>query len=82
MSRDLAKTLSFACLHLMVGFTVTYAFTGSIAIASGVALVEPLVNTVVFYFHELGWRRTGHSPRDSASEHHWAPLRDPCAPSF
>ena len=57
MSRDLAKPLTFAVLHFAVGFTVSYAFTGSIAIASGIALVEPLVNTVVFYFHERGWQR-------------------------
>lgn len=57
MRHDLLKTLSFATLHFVVGFGVSYAFTGSIAIASGIALVEPLANTVVFYFHERGWRR-------------------------
>ena len=36
---------------------VSYAFTGSIAIATGIALVEPAVNTVVFFFHERAWRR-------------------------
>lgn len=59
MNRNLVKTLTFALLHLIVGFSVTYAFTGSVAIASGVALVEPLVNSAVFYFHELGWQRVG-----------------------
>ena len=57
MRRDLTKTLTFAALHFIVGFTVSYAFTGSIAIAGGIALVEPLANTVVFYFHERAWRR-------------------------
>ena len=56
MRRDFAKTLSFLALHLMVGFAVAYAFTGSVAIASGIALVEPLVNAVVFFFHERAWR--------------------------
>lgn len=55
--RDLAKTLSFLALHLIVGFTVAYAFTGSVAIAGGIALVEPLVNAVVFFFHERAWNR-------------------------
>jgi uncharacterized membrane protein len=55
--RDLAKTLSFLALHLIVGFTVAYAFTGSVALASGIALVEPLVNAVVFFFHERAWNR-------------------------
>lgn len=56
--RDLTKTLTFLALHLAVGFTVAYLFTGSVAIAGGIALVEPLVNAVVFFFHERAWRRT------------------------
>lgn len=55
--RSLAKTLTFACLHFGVGFGVTFALTGSVSIAAGVALIEPLVNTVVFYFHEQVWAR-------------------------
>lgn len=55
--RDLAKTLSYLVLHLIVGFSVAYLFTGSIAIAGGIALVEPLANAVVFFFHEKLWRR-------------------------
>jgi uncharacterized membrane protein len=38
-----------------VGFTVAYLFTGSWMIAGGIALVEPLVNAVVFFFHERAW---------------------------
>lgn len=53
--RDLAKTVSFAVLHFGVGFGVTYVLTGSVAIATGVALIEPAVNTVVFFFHERAW---------------------------
>jgi len=55
--RDLAKTLSFAALHFGVAFLVAYALTGSVAIATGIGLVEPLANTVAFYFHERAWRR-------------------------
>lgn len=59
MSRDLTKTLSFLALHLGVGFSVAYLFTGSLALAGGIALVEPLVNAVVFFFHERAWNRPG-----------------------
>ncbi|ALC13920.1 DUF2061 domain-containing protein [Sphingopyxis sp. 113P3] len=55
-SRDVAKTLSFLILHLSVGFTVAYLLTGSFAVASGIALIEPMVNAVVFFFHERAWR--------------------------
>jgi uncharacterized membrane protein len=57
MTRDIAKTLSFAVLHFSVGFGIAYLLTGSLAIATGVALLEPLVNTVVFFFHERAWKR-------------------------
>ncbi|NTZ43630.1 DUF2061 domain-containing protein [Altererythrobacter sp. SALINAS58] len=64
MSRDLSKTLSFLVLHLLVGFTVAYAVTGSIAMAGGIALIEPSVNAVVFFFHEKIWnRQSGENPR-------------------
>jgi uncharacterized membrane protein len=55
--RDLMKTLSFAALHFGVAFSVAYALTGSVAIATGIGLIEPVVNTVAFYFHERAWRR-------------------------
>lgn len=80
MSQNFAKTLSFACLHFVVGFSVTYAFTGSIAIAGGVALVEPIVNSVVFYFHELGWQRAGKSSSESGGATQWMQRHEPCAP--
>lgn len=55
--RDLAKTFSFLGLHFIVGFSVAYAFTGEVGISSAIALVEPMVNAVVFFFHERAWRR-------------------------
>lgn len=57
MARDLMKTASFAALHFSVAFGVAYALTGSVAIATGIGLVEPVVNTVAFYFHERAWQR-------------------------
>lgn len=57
MPRDLAKTLTYLSIHLTVGFTVAYAFTGSISLAGGIALIEPCINAVAFYFHEQAWKR-------------------------
>ena len=62
MTRDLAKTASFAVVHFAVGFGVTYALTGSVVIATGVALIEPAVNTVAFFFHERAWERWSRRP--------------------
>ncbi|MBR9728932.1 DUF2061 domain-containing protein [Shewanella intestini] len=51
------KTLTFALLHFGVAFTVTYLLTGSVVLGGAVALIEPAVNTVVFYFHEKVWKK-------------------------
>jgi len=68
IKRDVLKTLSFAALHFGVAFTVAYALTGSVAIAAGIGLIEPLANTVAFYFHERAWRRVdgGEPSRNNA----------------
>lgn len=52
----MTKTMTFAILHFSVAFTITYLLTGSIVIGGAVALIEPAVNTVVFYFHEKVWQ--------------------------
>jgi uncharacterized membrane protein len=67
MRLDLVKTLSFAVLHFSVGFGVTFALTGSVAISTGVALIEPAVNTVVFFFHERAWQRFAASKKRAAA---------------
>lgn len=64
----LAKTLSFACVHFFVAFCVGYLLTGSLVVGSALALVEPLCNTVAFYFHERAWNRLS-ARRDAARTH-------------
>jgi uncharacterized membrane protein len=66
---DLAKTVTFAILHFGVGFAVSYAFTGSVAIAGSIALVEPAVNTFVFYWHERAWKRAENRRTAGSHEH-------------
>ncbi len=51
------KTMSFAILHFTVAFTVAYLLTGSWLIGGLMALVEPTINTVAFYFHEKVWKK-------------------------
>jgi uncharacterized membrane protein len=52
----LAKTVTFALVHFGVAFSIAYLITGSIGIASALALVEPMANTVAYYFHERAWQ--------------------------
>ena len=53
----MTKTLSFAAVHFSVAFTVGYLLTGSAVIGGLLALVEPAINTIAYYFHEKLWRR-------------------------
>jgi uncharacterized membrane protein len=53
----LVKTASFAVVHFTVAFSVGYLLTGSVAIASALALIEPAANTLAYYVHERVWQR-------------------------
>jgi uncharacterized membrane protein len=69
MSRDLLKTLTFAAVHFSVAFSIAYLLTGSVPVATGLALVEPMVNTVAFYFHERVWRMIDSRPAEARAWH-------------
>ena len=53
----MTKTFSFGVLHVTVAFTVGYLMTGSVMVGGAIALVEPAVNTVAYFFHEKVWER-------------------------
>lgn len=59
----MAKTFSFAIVHFSVAFTVGYLLTGSILFGGVMAMVEPAINTVAFYFHEKVWNHIGKTKR-------------------
>ena len=50
------KTVTFAIVHFLVAFSIAYLLTGDLGIASALALIEPLANTVAYYFHERVWQ--------------------------
>lgn len=53
----MAKTMTFAILHMTVAFSVAYLLSGSLLVGGAIALVEPAINTVVYFFHEKVWER-------------------------
>ena len=53
----MTKTISFAIMHFSIAFLVTYLITGSFVLGGLVAVVEPAVNTVGYFFHEKIWQR-------------------------
>jgi uncharacterized membrane protein len=59
----MAKTLTFGITHVSVAFAVGWALTGSMVVGGALALVEPLINTVAYFFHEKLWQRFGSGRR-------------------
>ncbi|MCV2403857.1 DUF2061 domain-containing protein [Marinomonas sp. C2222] len=51
------KTMTFSVMHFSIAFLVAYLITGSFVVGGLVAIVEPAINTVAFYFHELVWSK-------------------------
>jgi uncharacterized membrane protein len=51
------KTITFTSMHIAIAFTVVYLMTGSVVVGGAVALVEPLCNSVGYFFHEQVWER-------------------------
>ena len=56
------KTISFGIMHFGIAFTVAYLLTGDVVIGGALALIEPAVNTVAYYFHDRAWQRLERSP--------------------
>jgi uncharacterized membrane protein len=52
-----SKTASFAAVHFSVAFSVAYLISGDPLVGGAIALVEPAVNTLAYYFHERVWNR-------------------------
>ena len=50
------KTVTFAMVHFSAAFSIAYLLTGDVGIASALALIEPLANTVAYYYHEKVWQ--------------------------
>lgn len=64
----MTKTITFAAMHFSIAFGVTYAITGNLMLGGMVAIVEPAINTVAFYFHEKVWNKlSAASNADSAT---------------
>ncbi len=62
MPRPALKTLTYGLMHLVVAVAVAYAVTRSWQAALAVGLIEPLVQTVAYNFHERAWAKAGARP--------------------
>ena len=51
------KTVTFAAVHMSVAFGVAYALSGDVLVGGAIAMVEPMINTIAYFFHERLWDR-------------------------
>lgn len=61
------KTMSFAIVHFSVAFLVGWLISGNLLVGGAIAMVEPLVNTVAYHFHERIWDRIQQRKSDAAA---------------
>ena len=55
VQRNIAKTVSYRVVILILDFTSIYIFTGQVKIALGFTIVSNIYSTLGFYFHERIW---------------------------
>ncbi len=55
--RSLAKTVSWRVTGSASTFTIAYLVTGSAGISSGIAVIQMIVNTFLYWFHERVWNK-------------------------
>lgn len=56
-SRSLVKTLTWRITGSSSTFAIAYLITGSLGASSGIAIVQMIVNTVLYLVHERAWSR-------------------------
>ena len=56
-NQSFIKTITFAIIHFTVAFLVTFVITGSWVLGGLIAIIEPICNTIAYFFHEKAWER-------------------------
>lgn len=49
------KTISYGVIHIIIATAVAFTLTGNLAVALGIGLLEPIVQTFVFSIHDWLW---------------------------
>jgi len=53
--RSIAKTVSWRIAGSISTFSISYLISGSFNIAGSIAVVQMVINTILYYFHERVW---------------------------
>lgn len=55
--RGIVKAITYRILATISTFFISWILTGHWIVASSIALLEIVINTVIFYFHERAWKK-------------------------
>jgi uncharacterized membrane protein len=57
--RSLAKTITWRVLGSTSTFTIAYLITGRWDASSAIAVIQMIINTFLYLFHERAWAKIG-----------------------
>ena len=55
--RILLKTITWRIIGSTSTFVISYLVTGQAMIATGIAVLQMIVNTILYYIHEVLWKK-------------------------
>lgn len=55
--RSIAKTISWRLTGSFSTFMISYLILGSFSIASSIAIIQIIANTILYYLHERVWNK-------------------------
>ena len=55
--RLILKTLSWRVIGSASTFLISYIVTGQLVLATGIAIAQMIINTVLYYIHEIVWNK-------------------------
>lgn len=55
--RSMMKTISWRIIATLTTMTIVFLFTGKVALAAGVGMVEVITKMLFYYLHERTWNR-------------------------
>jgi uncharacterized membrane protein len=53
--RTLVKTLTWRVVGSSSTFLISYIITGQLVVATGIAVMQMMANTILYYLHEVVW---------------------------
>ena len=56
-NRSIAKTISWRLTGSFSTFMISYLILGSFSIASSIAVIQIIANTILYYLHERVWNK-------------------------